>query len=566
MALFLQAQHPVFRHFTIDDGLPSSEIYHIFQDSKGYIWIATNMGVSRYDGNKFTNFDKQDGLAENTVFEVYEDGSGRVWFVSFPCQLSYYYDGVIHEYRYNDVLKTQIGGYAVPFKFSFTVSDNEVISLGLMYEGLISIDKNGKLTKLHPSGKASRSVHLYVKNNKVLVSQGKDMDLSNLTIHRDGSIKKFYYYDRPMNYTHGQMMAVINGRDQIVFMQNNLLASFSENGEPETRYMDYRIFGIYPDHKNNIWVATDKNGVFCFEDGNITSKPIQHLLKDVSISAVFQDTEAGMWFATFTDGIFYLPYGSFSSYTVEEGLSSNNVNTIALRNKEVILGTNDEFINILSDNKIKQTRISITENDRIQAMNIDSDESIWIGTVEYLYKVNQAGEIVKFSNTKNKLSSNAEHNERSRNIFSIKTITNSVDKGIWLGESNAFSKFKNNELIYNSLVVDSVGLRTEALLQLDDGTLYIGSMNGLWKFNNNEFFYLGKVNSLLSNRITDIKYSTKNDLLFIGTKGSGLLVYNLRDSVYQIFKSHGLSSNSISSLLLLGDYLWIGTNYGLNVL
>jgi ligand-binding sensor domain-containing protein len=71
-------QHPVFRHYSVDDGLPSSEIYHVFQDSRKYIWMATNMGVSRYDGKTFRNFDVQDGLPENTVFEIYEDEAGRV--------------------------------------------------------------------------------------------------------------------------------------------------------------------------------------------------------------------------------------------------------------------------------------------------------------------------------------------------------------------------------------------------------------------------------------------------------------------------------------------------------
>ncbi|MGE5383605.1 MAG: two-component regulator propeller domain-containing protein, partial [Omnitrophica WOR_2 bacterium] len=86
----LFGQHPALRQYSVDDGLPSSEIYHIFQDSKGYIWLASNMGVSRFDGRLFKNFDVQNGLPENTVFEIYEDETGKVWFVSFPFQLSYF--------------------------------------------------------------------------------------------------------------------------------------------------------------------------------------------------------------------------------------------------------------------------------------------------------------------------------------------------------------------------------------------------------------------------------------------------------------------------------------------
>ncbi|PCJ81377.1 MAG: hypothetical protein COA57_14290, partial [Flavobacteriales bacterium] len=38
---FSQHPQPIFRHYTVEDGLPSSEVYHVMQDSKGYIWFAT---------------------------------------------------------------------------------------------------------------------------------------------------------------------------------------------------------------------------------------------------------------------------------------------------------------------------------------------------------------------------------------------------------------------------------------------------------------------------------------------------------------------------------------------
>ncbi|HPG32582.1 MAG TPA: two-component regulator propeller domain-containing protein, partial [Lentimicrobium sp.] len=145
------AQQPVFRHYTVDEGLPSNEIYHVFQDSKGYVWIATNMGVCRYDGRHFKNFDKQDGLAENTVFEVYEDFKGRVWFVSFPCQLSYFENGVINQYRYNSELKKFGGSGVIPVKNTFKVKKDERIYLSFHAKGLITISKSGELSSVNDS-------------------------------------------------------------------------------------------------------------------------------------------------------------------------------------------------------------------------------------------------------------------------------------------------------------------------------------------------------------------------------------------------------------------------------
>ncbi|MHC1776792.1 MAG: two-component regulator propeller domain-containing protein [Lentimicrobium sp.] len=560
----LKAQHPVYRHFTVDDGLPSNEIYHIFQDAKGYIWVATNMGVCRYDGINFQNFDKQDGLPENTVFEIYEDSKGRVWFISFPCQLSYFINESIHSYKFNEVIKNQIGSYAVPVKYSFEVSDKEEIKLGLMYEGLISIDNRGILKKLHTPGKDSKSAQLYITDNRVLVSQAKSMDLYNITLH-DGKRVNHYHFDNlTKNYAHRQLMAIKNGPDQVVFMQNDLIISFNRNQQPQVKFMNFRVFGIYPDRKGNIWVAADKNGAFLYRNGDFVTSPVKHMLKDISVSAVYEDTEGGMWFATLGNGLFYLPSASFTSFSSDEGLSENSINSVVIRGNDLILGTNDEYVNLLSENKLSLVKISDTKNDRIQDLYVDENDVLWIGTNEYMYSLNPQGAIRKFHNYKDLLTDKSDQNKGSRKIFSIKTFSKSIDGGFWIGESQNFSKFMNNHIVYNSLAIDNIGLRTEALLQLDDSSLFIGALNGLWEFKNSKIVSLSKINTLLGSRITDLKFSKELNLLCIGTKGSGILIYNLKDSVNQITKTHGLSSNSVSSLLLIKNHLWVATNYGLN--
>ena len=104
----LFSQSHVFRNYTIKDGLPSSEVYHIMQDSKGYIWFATNKGVCRFDGYHYKNFDLLDGLPDNSVFEIYEDYKGRIWFIPISCRLSYYENGKIYEFQFNDSLSQKI--------------------------------------------------------------------------------------------------------------------------------------------------------------------------------------------------------------------------------------------------------------------------------------------------------------------------------------------------------------------------------------------------------------------------------------------------------------------------
>jgi ligand-binding sensor domain-containing protein len=72
LVTYAQDPHPTFRHYTVENGLPSSEIYQIKQDSKGYIWFAIGNGVSRFDGYEFEDMSMADGLPDNTVFEIFE--------------------------------------------------------------------------------------------------------------------------------------------------------------------------------------------------------------------------------------------------------------------------------------------------------------------------------------------------------------------------------------------------------------------------------------------------------------------------------------------------------------
>jgi len=75
--------HFEFGHIREQDGLSSRKIYYLLHDREGYLWIATNTGLNRYDGTHFVQFRHQrnnpHSLRNNQVYALCEDKRGRIW-------------------------------------------------------------------------------------------------------------------------------------------------------------------------------------------------------------------------------------------------------------------------------------------------------------------------------------------------------------------------------------------------------------------------------------------------------------------------------------------------------
>ena len=68
-----------FTNFTTNDGFPSSWAMSILQDREGFLWFASNGGVSRFDAETFKNFTTLEGLAHNWVGSIIMDRDGTLW-------------------------------------------------------------------------------------------------------------------------------------------------------------------------------------------------------------------------------------------------------------------------------------------------------------------------------------------------------------------------------------------------------------------------------------------------------------------------------------------------------
>ncbi|WP_375562931.1 two-component regulator propeller domain-containing protein [Bernardetia sp. OM2101] len=72
----------VIKQLWTQNGLASNVVFSIFVDESNVIWLGTDAGLTRIEGDKITNFDASSGLCEGTVFDILEDKEGYFWL---PC-------------------------------------------------------------------------------------------------------------------------------------------------------------------------------------------------------------------------------------------------------------------------------------------------------------------------------------------------------------------------------------------------------------------------------------------------------------------------------------------------
>ena len=83
--------------FITNDGLPSNHIYDFAEDNNGFLWIATDNGVSRFDGKYFYNYSVKNGLPSNDALQIIKENDGTIWVNCFN-ELPSYFDKSINQF------------------------------------------------------------------------------------------------------------------------------------------------------------------------------------------------------------------------------------------------------------------------------------------------------------------------------------------------------------------------------------------------------------------------------------------------------------------------------------
>jgi len=301
------AQNPYIRHFTTRDGLPTSTIYQIFQDSHKFIWFTSDAGVIKFDGANFTSYRKKDGLSSNDVVRIKEDSVGRIWLFNYNGTVNYFYKNKIYNSKNAPFLNSLIGkGFILDF---FTDRDKTIHFYNWQRE-VFSLDTINKTTKhillqdwepVHPQYQ-SRLINIKV----FILSKNKPDEWEIWTnfgrfkqnIHKNEQIFKL---DPAIIYD--KIFSCIN---HTLYMSN-----YSQELEKVTVYNKkekfsspidiFKIKTIIEDSKGYLWIAAYDEGVFCMKN----NKVIRHF-KIKEALGLMQDHEKNIWISTQSEGIYMI--------------------------------------------------------------------------------------------------------------------------------------------------------------------------------------------------------------------------------------------------------------------
>ncbi|MBE9511834.1 MAG: hypothetical protein IMY71_13265, partial [Bacteroidetes bacterium] len=241
LSLFAQSQTPEFEKFTPRDGLIGRDVECIYQDSYGFMWFGTWMGINRYDGTEFRFYEIFPAhprfVSSNFVSAITEDSYGYLWIGTLR--------GLIRLDPFSGRTLTFLHNKNNPD----TPSHNFVTSIFIDRENIIWFGtQGGGLNKLitDPGGQNPEFSHYLFEGD------------TNKNI-RNNSVYSVYGNSRPDN----DLLWVGTANGLIAFnKKNEQYRRYIHNPDDNTSLPSNEISVIHEDKQGQIWIGTD-DGFIC---------------------------------------------------------------------------------------------------------------------------------------------------------------------------------------------------------------------------------------------------------------------------------------------------------------
>lgn len=398
-------------NFNSDDGLAGDDIYTIACDDRGFIWAATDGGISVCsivdEKKEVKNISKADGLPDEIVKVLQKDKHGNIWIGTYEMGFCYY-DPLTGRIVLPDVLWE--GGSINCFE---VFADKEVW-IGTEDQGLLIYDLITREIR-----KVGENSSLY--NAKIFDLQ-KDQE-GNIWISSNKS--QLTKTNRQFEFVRG-----IPANTQALLV----------------------------DSRGVIWLGT-QNGLFSFMPGK-SSGYTEHLASlAINVVSLFEDEFGNLWIGTFGEGLYcYHPQKDiFRQFTEEEGLTNGSILSLDGKPGELwiaSLGGVTTFQydqNILEHNQYRSKNFnqnSALGTNFIYKVFLDRKGSVWFGTDGKGLALYENGAIKNFDYQQDAEGISDEElvDRRFKTVYSI---TQGVSGDIWFSTArDGLFKFDGQDFVH----------------------------------------------------------------------------------------------------------------------
>jgi len=515
-----------------EEGLPHSIVTALVQTHDGYLWIATYVGLVRFDGTHFVFYSANEmpELGKGRIFKLFEDRSGTLWLSLDDGRLLSRKDGVLrvhfvgHEGLITDMVQDQQGTIWVQTltgSLGKIVSNgiNFVAKVGLVRPGL-AIDAMGRLWV-----QTSDGIRLWIDGKMKLppeVESIKGLKMDNISEGRNHSILATHDHHL-YRIRFGQTLEEIELSPEIqcpvitvqetsdflwVAAKDGRVFYRSNAGPWHAIAEEAGLLGanliLYVDHEGNLWRGSYGGGLTRLRPRLFTlhSPPVAGL--DRYAFSVSADTDGSVWAMLNhqTSLVHIESDGKISSYFDTKTMKSSPRTLLCDRSRRVWIGNEKGMLYQLKSGKFEFWDHIAPQADVINCLFEDAQSNIWVGyTSGAGVSVIPNGDHAKLKDIE------------GISVPDVRAIAQTPDGAMWFGTHyGGLCRYKNSQWTQfttkNGLPCDYV----RCFYCEPNGTLWIGTLRGLCRYREGKFTIIQTENGLWHASLSHLECDTLGNL------------------------------------------------------